>query len=264
MRTLIIDNYDSFTYILKQYFGQLGGNPVVFQNDKISINQIKKLKPTHIVLSPGPGTVDESKDVGIIFDVIREFHNKIPILGVCLGHQAICKYFGGKIVRAPKIMHGKRSKIFHLGKSVFKGVKNPLEAMRYHSLVVEDMSLDEVIYETKLTNPMISEVMKAKQVDKSKYIYCDSAEPKSIKELLNLGWRTVATEKGRDSILNGIQKMQSKDFLITNTSLNLIKEFRSYIWATDKAGKQLNTPIDAFNHGIDGVRYYFFMQDKYK
>ena len=95
------------------------------------------MKPTHIVLSPGPGTVDEPKDVGIMFDVIKEFYKKIPILGVCLGHQAICKFFGGKIVRAPQIMHGKRSNIYHLGTSIFKGIKNPFEAMRYHSLIVD-------------------------------------------------------------------------------------------------------------------------------
>lgn len=167
MRTLIIDNYDSFTYILKQYFGELDGNPEVFQNDKITISQIKKMKPTHIVLSPGPGTVDEPKDVGIMFDVIKEFYNKIPILGVCLGQQAICKFFGGKVVRAPKIMHGKRSKIYctdsgfrslnsAIGsevaqarraesrirnsesyKGIFKGIHNPFVAMRYHSLIID-------------------------------------------------------------------------------------------------------------------------------
>ena len=137
MKTLIIDNYDSFTYILKQYFGELGGNPVVFQNDKISIAQIKKMKPTHIILSPGPGTVEEPKDVGIMPKVIKEFYNKIPILGVCLGHQAICKFFGGRVVRAPKIMHGKRSQIFHTNQGVLKGIKNPITVMRYHSLIID-------------------------------------------------------------------------------------------------------------------------------
>ena len=147
-KVLIVDNYDSFTYILKQYFGELGGNPEVFQNDKITISQIKKMRPTHIVLSPGPGTVDEPKDVGIMPKVIKEFYNKIPILGVCLGHQAICKFFarpnvpfgtgvGGKVVRAPKIMHGKRSQIFHTNQSIMKGIKNPLTVMRYHSLIID-------------------------------------------------------------------------------------------------------------------------------
>jgi anthranilate synthase/aminodeoxychorismate synthase-like glutamine amidotransferase len=133
---LIIDNYDSFTYILKQYFGELGGNPEVFFNDKITVNQIKRMKPTHIVLSPGPGTVECKKDVGIMFDVIKEFYKKIPIFGVCLGHQAIGKFFGYQIVRAPKIMHGKRSEIHHNCEGIFKGIKSPFEAMRYHSLLL--------------------------------------------------------------------------------------------------------------------------------
>jgi anthranilate synthase component 2 len=136
-KVLIINNYDSFTYILKQYFGELGGSPEVFFNDKISVAQIKRLKPTHIVLSPGPGTVEHKRDVGIMFDVIKEFHKKIPILGVCLGHQAIGKFFGLKIACAPKIMHGKRSWITHGGKGIFKNIPSPFEAMRYHSLILK-------------------------------------------------------------------------------------------------------------------------------
>ncbi len=136
-KVLIIDNYDSFTYILKQYFGELGANPEVFFHDKITIGQMKKMKPTHIVLSPGPGTPDEPKDVGIMPKVIKEFYKKIPILGVCLGHQMIGKFFGGKIVRAPKIMHGKRSLIHHRQQGIFKGVKSPFEVMRYHSLALD-------------------------------------------------------------------------------------------------------------------------------
>lgn len=137
MKTLIIDNYDSFTYILKQYVGELGGNPQVFFNDRITVAQIKEMKPTHIILSPGPGTVEHKKDVGVMFEVIEAFHKNIPILGVCLGHQAIGKYFGAKIVSAPKIMHGKRSTIFHEQKGIFKNIHNPLEVMRYHSLILD-------------------------------------------------------------------------------------------------------------------------------
>ena len=136
-KVLIIDNYDSFTYILKQYFGELGANPEVFFHDQITISQIKRMKPTHIVLSPGPGTPDKPKDVGIMPKVIKEFYKKIPILGVCLGHQMIGKFFGGKIIRAPKIMHGKRSMIHHNKQGIFKGVKSPFEAMRYHSLTLD-------------------------------------------------------------------------------------------------------------------------------
>ena len=135
-KVLIIDNYDSFTYILKQYFGKLGANPEVFFNDQVTIDEIKKINPTHIVLSPGPGTVNEPRDVGIMPEVIQYFYNKIPILGVCLGHQAIGKFFGGSIVRAPKIMHGKRSKIWHDGEGIFQEIKSPFEVMRYHSLAL--------------------------------------------------------------------------------------------------------------------------------
>ena len=137
MKVLIIDNYDSFTHILKQYVGDLGGEPQVFLNDQITVKQIEKMKPTHIILSPGPGTVDEGADVGVMFEVIEHFYQKLPILGVCLGHQALAKYFGAKIVRAPKIMHGKRSKIYHQHQGIFKGLHNPMEVMRYHSLMAD-------------------------------------------------------------------------------------------------------------------------------
>ncbi|MFC1731719.1 anthranilate synthase component II [candidate division KSB1 bacterium] len=136
-KILIIDNYDSFTYILKQYFGELGGNPEVFFHDQITIDKIRRMKPTHIVLSPGPGTVDEPKDVGIMPRLIETFYKKIPMLGVCLGHQMIGKFFGGEIVRASHIMHGKRSFIYHEKGGIFKGVESPFEAMRYHSLALE-------------------------------------------------------------------------------------------------------------------------------
>lgn len=139
MKALIIDNYDSFTYILKQYFGQLGAGPEVFFNDQITIDEIRKINPTHIVLSPGPGTVEEPKDVGITFEVIEAFKGEMPMLGVCLGHQAIGKAFGGNIVRAPEVVHGKRSWIHHDEAGIFEGVKSPFEAMRYHSLMVDDV-----------------------------------------------------------------------------------------------------------------------------
>ena len=146
-KTLIIDNYDSFTYILKQYVGELNGNPEVFFNDQITVSQIKKMMPSHIILSPGPGTVEHKKDVGVMFEVIEAFHKTIPILGVCLGHQAIGKFFGAKIVHAPKIMHGKRSTVFHENKGIFKNVHSPLEVMRYHSLMIDTpfwMRSDEI------------------------------------------------------------------------------------------------------------------------
>ncbi len=135
---LMIDNYDSFTYNLVQYLGELGQKVVVYRNDKVNIKTIKKLKPKYIVISPGPG---KPKDAGISNDVINSFAGKIPILGVCLGHQCIVNVFGGKITRAKNIMHGKTSMIYHNGKTIFKNIQNPFEATRYHSLIVEKKNL---------------------------------------------------------------------------------------------------------------------------
>lgn len=135
---LMIDNYDSFTYNLVQYLGELGGSLQVYRNDKITIDEIKDLKPKHIVISPGPKW---PSDAGISEDVIKAFAGKIPILGVCLGHQCIGEVFGAKIVLAPKIMHGKTSMVYHNGKTIFKDIENPFEATRYHSLLVEREAL---------------------------------------------------------------------------------------------------------------------------
>lgn len=135
LHTLIIDNYDSFTYNLYQYIGELKGRPVIYRNDKITIPEIKKLKPTHIIISPGPGTPENKKYFGVCIDVILKLGKKTPLLGVCLGHQGICYAFGGKIEKAPKIIHGKTSKITHNSKGIFKGIENPLIGMRYHSLI---------------------------------------------------------------------------------------------------------------------------------
>ena len=139
---LIIDNYDSFTYNLVQYLGELGADLKVYRNDKIGIDGIRKLKPKKIIISPGPG---EPKNAGISEDVIKIFGKTTPILGVCLGHQAIGEAFGGKIVSAKRLMHGKTSLIYHDGKEIFKGMKNPFEATRYHSLIVERKSLPKVL-----------------------------------------------------------------------------------------------------------------------
>lgn len=135
---LVIDNYDSFTYNLVQYLGELKANPVVYRNDKISLAQIRRMKPAQIVISPGPCT---PKEAGISNRVIHEFSGKIPILGVCLGHQCIGEVFGGKVIRAVRIMHGKTSQIFHDGKTIFSRIQNPFPATRYHSLIVEEKSL---------------------------------------------------------------------------------------------------------------------------
>lgn len=139
---LMIDNYDSFTYNLVQYFGELGENILIFRNDKITIKEIERLNPERIVISPGPCT---PKEAGISIDVIRYFAGKIPILGVCLGHQSIGAAFGGEIVRAPNLMHGKTSMIYHDGKTIFEGLPNPFEATRYHSLVIKKETLPDCL-----------------------------------------------------------------------------------------------------------------------
>ncbi len=135
---LLIDNYDSFTYNLAQHLGQLGQKLEVRRNDQITLDQIEKLAPERIVISPGPGVPE---DAGITVDVIRRFAGKIPILGVCLGHQAIGYAFGGRVVRAPTIMHGKTSQILHDGKTIFRKVPQRFTATRYHSLVVDRKGL---------------------------------------------------------------------------------------------------------------------------
>lgn len=137
---LLIDNYDSFTYNLVQYLGELGARLKVYRNDKITLPEIKKIKPDHIVISPGPG---RPRDAGISNQIIKEFAKKIPILGVCLGHQCIAEVFGGRIIRAKRLMHGKTSMIYHNKKTIFKGIKCPFEATRYHSLIVERKGLPE-------------------------------------------------------------------------------------------------------------------------
>lgn len=139
---LVIDNYDSFTFNLVQYLGELGQELSVFRNDAIAVSEIAPLKPQCIVISPGPGRPEDS---GIIIDTIKEFSGKIPILGVCLGHQAIGAAFGGSVVSAPKIMHGKTSDIFHDNRTIFKGLPNPFRATRYHSLIVSRENVPECL-----------------------------------------------------------------------------------------------------------------------
>jgi len=139
---LMIDNYDSFTYNIVQYLAELGCRVKVFRNDKIGVEEVRRLSPERLVISPGPGG---PRDAGISCDLIRDFFGKIPILGICLGHQCIGQVFGGKVVRAKSIMHGKTSLIYHRGKGVFKGLPNPFEATRYHSLAVEASSLPQCL-----------------------------------------------------------------------------------------------------------------------
>ena len=145
----MIDNYDSFTYNLVQHLGEIGEDIKVFRNDKVTIEEIEKLKPKSIVISPGPCT---PKEAGVSVDVIKYFAGKIPILGVCLGHQAIGAAFGGDIIRAPRLMHGKTSMIYHDGKTIFKGIPSPFEATRYHSLIIKKETLPSCLEITAWTD----------------------------------------------------------------------------------------------------------------
>ncbi|MEO0942507.1 MAG: aminodeoxychorismate/anthranilate synthase component II, partial [Cyanobacteria bacterium J06642_12] len=145
---LVIDNYDSFTYNLVQYLGELGAEVQVFRNDRITLDEIRQLNPDGIVISPGPGRPD---DAGVSLEVIRELAADVPILGVCLGHQSIGQVFGGKVIGAPKLMHGKTSPIYHENSGVFAGLSDPFDATRYHSLIVEKSSLPDCLEITAWT-----------------------------------------------------------------------------------------------------------------
>jgi len=147
---LIIDNYDSFTYNLVQRLGELGAEIRVFRNDKITLEEIEKMRPDHIIISPGPCTPLEA---GISNDVVRRFAGRVPLLGVCLGHQCIAHAMGGKVVRHRRLMHGKTSLITHDGKTIYRGLSNPFEATRYHSLSVPEDSLPECFEVTARADP---------------------------------------------------------------------------------------------------------------
>lgn len=145
---LMIDNYDSFTFNLVQYLGELGADVLVKRNDEISVDDVKQMQPSHIVVSPGPCTPNEA---GISLDLIHRVAGEIPVLGVCLGHQAIGQVFGGKVVHAGRVMHGKTSMVYHDGKGVFRDLPSPYEVTRYHSLVIEKTSLPECLVLTAWT-----------------------------------------------------------------------------------------------------------------
>lgn len=170
---LVIDNYDSFTYNLVQYLGELGSDLKVYRNDKITVEDIGKMKPDRILISPGPG---QPSRAGISEAVISRFASVMPILGVCLGHQAIGEVFGGRITRAENLMHGKTSLIHHNGRDIFKDVKNPFEATRYHSLIVERKSFPNTLEVTAETDD--KEIMGLKH---NKYpVYGVQFHPESI------------------------------------------------------------------------------------
>ncbi|NIC08073.1 anthranilate synthase component II [Billgrantia bachuensis] len=149
MSVLMIDNYDSFTFNVVQYLGELGAEVVTHRNDAITLEQIETLAPSHLVISPGPCTPNEA---GISLAVIERFAGRLPILGICLGHQALGQVYGGRVVRAPQVMHGKTSRVRHNGQGVFAGLEDPLEVTRYHSLVVEAETLPDCLEVTAWTD----------------------------------------------------------------------------------------------------------------
>ncbi len=145
LKTIVIDNYDSFVFNIVQYIGELGGNPEVFRNDEITVKEIKKMNPSHIVISPGPGDPTDRNYFGVSSDVILELGKTIPVFGVCLGHQGITSCFGGNVIKAPVIMHGKTSNITHNSSVIFKNIKSPFVGMRYHSLVAEEETFPDCL-----------------------------------------------------------------------------------------------------------------------
>ena len=194
---LMIDNYDSFTFNLVQYLGELGEDVRVVRNDALSVEGIRKLAPDRIVISPGPGTPDEA---GVTLETIAKLGGTIPILGVCLGDQSTVQVFGGRVVRAPQIMHGKTSPIHHKGQGVFAGLANPFQATRYHSLVVEKSSLPaclEVTAWTQNADGSIDEIMGLRH--KTLSIEGVQFHPESI-----------LTEHGRDPLRNRLRAPRPK------------------------------------------------------
>ena len=161
---LIIDNYDSFVYNLAQYIGELGAETVVRRNDEITLKQIREIKPERIVLSPGPGSPKDKRSFGVCKEILQHMSCEVPTLGVCLGHKGIISTFGGKVVSAKPLMHGKTSRIIHDGKGIFQGVQNPFVATRYHSLVGEMSSIPECL-EVTAVSVDDGEVMSVRHVE---------------------------------------------------------------------------------------------------
>ena len=183
---LVIDNYDSFTYNLVQYLGELGAEPMVKRNDEMTVDDVESLSPQAIVISPGPG---RPAGAGITVPLVQRWGSSIPILGVCLGHQAIAEAFGGKVVTAPRLMHGKTSSIMHEGKALFRGIPSPLEVMRYHSLILERASLPKTLEVIALSEDENSEIHAMRHLEHP--VWGVQVHPES-----------VMTEHGKDILRN--------------------------------------------------------------
>ena len=192
---LMIDNYDSFTYNLVQYLGELGADVVVERNDQITIDDIKKLAPERIMISPGPCTPSEA---GISIEVINHFKGKLPIFGVCLGHQSIGQAFDGDIIRAEEIMHGKTSSIYHRGIGIFEGIPKPFEATRYHSLVIDEDTLPTCLEITAWTETECGEVEEIMGVRHKEYAI----------EGVQFHPESILTEHGHDMLQNFLNMQQ--------------------------------------------------------
>ncbi|MBI3398765.1 MAG: aminodeoxychorismate/anthranilate synthase component II [Deltaproteobacteria bacterium] len=196
---LIIDNYDSFTYNLVQYFGELGQDIKVYRNDKITIEEIEKLKPDSIVISPGPCDPEKA---GVSVHVIKKFSGKIPMLGVCLGHQSIGYAFGAKIVRAERLMHGKISPIYHDGKTIFKGIANPFEATRYHSLLIKKDTLPDCLEISAWTKE--DEIMGVRYKEEGQGAR-GKGQNKIILEGVQFHPESILTKAGKDILRNFLE-----------------------------------------------------------
>ena len=192
---LMIDNYDSFTYNLVQYLGELGADVIVDRNDQITIEEIEEIAPDRIMISPGPCTPNEA---GISLEVINHFKGKLPIFGVCLGHQAIGQAFGGDIVKAEEIMHGKTSDIYHRGVGIFKGLKEPFVATRYHSLVIDQDTLPDCLEITAWTETECGEVDEIMGVRHKEYAI----------EGVQFHPESILTEHGHDMLSNFLKMAQ--------------------------------------------------------
>ncbi|MBI5893554.1 MAG: aminodeoxychorismate/anthranilate synthase component II [Deltaproteobacteria bacterium] len=203
---LMIDNYDSFTYNLVQYLAELGEDVKVYRNDKITVKEIEGLKPDRIVISPGPCDPEKA---GVSVETIKNFAGKIPILGVCLGHQAIGYAFGGDIVRAEKLMHGKTSQIYHDGKTIFKNIPNPFEATRYHSLVIKKETLPSCLEISAWTKD--DEIMGVRYKDRGQGGYPSEGrvgvrgQKKIILEGVQFHPESILTKSGKDILRNFLE-----------------------------------------------------------